>query len=209
MKKGAEERNLNLLAKVHDSSEMWQGSQNIRANEKESHAQSKQMATIGYIWDTVEIVRASWSLIQHDGAAAFKFSERSHLPSRLSAKDVPGGRTQILNVHQIRTINHHPVKSDQDSAPESIWDTEDWLNCNGNLDNPNDPKDDCTADVESYIEEGSSINDPECKLPPDVSTAPNVPRLIWPTLKSKRQAEMVLVRVNGIKTRSNKLVKKT
>jgi len=86
------------------------------------------MTAVGYISDTEQIVKASWSLFQHDGAAAFKLSERSPLPTALSAKDLPGGRTQILNVRRIRRINHHPVESDDDSAPESISDTDDWLN---------------------------------------------------------------------------------
>jgi hypothetical protein len=59
------------------------------------------MASIGYILDTEEILKASWSFFQHDGAAAFTLSERSPLAPGLSAKDVPGGRTQILNVRQI------------------------------------------------------------------------------------------------------------
>ena len=41
-----------------------------------------------------------------------------------------------------------------------------------------------------------------------VSTAPNVPGLVWPTQKSKRQAEKVLVTVNAVKMRRNKGGKK-
>jgi hypothetical protein len=105
MKKEAEERKLHRMAKVHDFLEMWQGSQNLCATQKESCAQNKQMTAVGYISDTKEIIKASWSLFQHDGAAAFKLSERSPFPPPLSAKDLPGGRTQILNVHRIRRIN--------------------------------------------------------------------------------------------------------
>jgi len=133
MKKEAEERKLHRMAKVHNFLEMWQCSQNLRATQKESRAQNKQMTAVGYISDTEEIVKASWSLFHHDGAAAFKLSERSPLPPALSAKDLPGRRTQILNVCRIRRINHHPVKSDEDSAPESISDTDDWLNWNGDV----------------------------------------------------------------------------
>jgi hypothetical protein len=75
------------------------------------------MTAVGYISDTEEIVKASWSLFQHDGAAAFKLSERSPLPPALSAKDLPGGKSQILNIRRIRKINRHPVESDEDSAP--------------------------------------------------------------------------------------------
>jgi len=138
MKKEVEERKLHRMAKVHDFLEMWQGSQNLRATQKESRAQNKQMTAVGYISDMEEIAKASWSLFPHDGAAVFKLSERSPLPPALSAKDLLGGRTQILNVRRIRRINCHPVGSDEDSAPECISDTDDWLNWNGDLDNPND-----------------------------------------------------------------------
>jgi len=160
-KKEAEERSLHRMAKVHDFLEMWQGSQNLRATQKESRTQNKLMTAVGYISDTEEIVKAFWSLFQHDGAAAFKLSEISTLPPPLSAKDLPGGWTQILNVRQIRRINQHPVESDDDSAPDSISDIEDWLNWNGDLDNSNDSEDDCAADVESDMDQDNSIEDPE------------------------------------------------
>jgi len=41
IKKQAEERKLHRMAKVHDSLELWQGSQNLRATQKESRAQNK------------------------------------------------------------------------------------------------------------------------------------------------------------------------
>jgi hypothetical protein len=56
------------------------------------------MTAIGYISDTKGIVKASGSNFHHDGAAAFKLSEKSPVPPALSAKDLPGGRTQVLNV---------------------------------------------------------------------------------------------------------------
>jgi len=120
MKKEAEERKSHRIAKVHHFLEMWQGSQNLHATQKESHAQNRQKTALGYISHTEEIVKASCSLSQHDGAAAFKLSERSPLPPALSAKDLPAGRTQILDVHPIRRIHCHPVESEDDSAPESI-----------------------------------------------------------------------------------------
>jgi len=101
MKKEAEEKKFHRMAKVHNFLGMWQGSQNLRATQKESHAQKEQMTDVGYISDTEEIVKASWSLFQHYGAAAFKLSERSPLPPPLSAKDRPGGQTQVLNVRRI------------------------------------------------------------------------------------------------------------
>jgi hypothetical protein len=200
MKKAAEERKLHRIAKDHDFLEMWQGSQILRATQQECRAQNKQMTAIGYISDTEEIVKASWSLFQHDGAAAFKLSERTPLPPALSAKDLPGGRTQILNVCRIRGINRHPVESNDDSAPESILDTEDWLNWNGALDNPNDSEEDCAVADESDIEHNNGSEDPECPEKQDVSATPNMPRLVWPTQKLKRQAENASVTVNAVET---------
>jgi hypothetical protein len=97
---------------VHDFLEMWQDSHILCATQKESRAQHKQMTMVGYISDMEEIVKASWSLFQPDGAAAFKLSERSPLPSALSAMDFPGGQTGILNVCRIRRINRYPVEGD-------------------------------------------------------------------------------------------------
>jgi len=198
MKKEEEERILHGMAKVHDFMEMWQGSQNLQATQKESRAEYKQMTGVGYISDTEEIVKTSWSLFQHDGAAAFKLSARSPLPPALSAKDLPGGRTRIINVRRIRRINRHPVESDDDRAPESISDTDDWLNGNGDLDNPNDSAEDCAGDDESDIEHNNGIEVLERPTQQDVSAAPNVPGLVGPTWKSKRQAEKVLVTVNAV-----------
>ena len=66
------------------------------------------------------------------------------------------------------------------------------------MDDPNDSKEDCGADDESNIEPNTGIEDLECPKQQDVSAAPNVPGLVRPTRKSKRQAEMVLVTVNGV-----------
>jgi len=130
------------------------------------------------------------------------------LPPPLSAKNLPGGRTQILNVHRIRRINSHPVESDEDSAPGSISDTEDLLYWNGDLDNRNHNEDICAVDSESDIEQDKSIEDSEWPEQRNVSATPNVPRLIRPTWKSRRQAEKVLMTVNAIEMRRNKGVKK-
>jgi hypothetical protein len=52
MKKEAEERTLHRMAKVHNYLEMWQGSQNLHATQKESRISNQQMTTVGYISDT-------------------------------------------------------------------------------------------------------------------------------------------------------------
>jgi len=161
MKREVEEKKLHRMAKVHDILEMWQGSQNLRATQKESCAQNKQMTAVGYISDTEKIIKASCSLFQPDGAAAFKWSEKSPVPPALSAKDLPGGWTHVLNVCHIKPIDRHPAESDEDSSPESISDTENWLNWNGDLDNPNDSEDDWEADDESDMELDNGSEDSE------------------------------------------------
>jgi len=203
MMKVAEERKLHRMAKVHDCLEMWQGSQNLHATWKKSRAQNKQMTAVGYISDAEVIVKASWSLCQHDGVAVVKLQERSPLPPALSAKSIPRRRTQIFNVPRIRRINRHPVEDDKDSVPESISDTENWLNWNCDFDNPNDSKDYCTADDESDIAQNNGIEDPEYPEQQDVSAMLNVPGLVRPTRKSKGLPEKVLVTVNAIEMRRN------
>jgi len=120
MKKETEERKLHRMAKVHNFLDMRQGSQNLCPTQMESCTQNKQMPAIRYILDTEEIVNVSWSLFQHDDAAAFKLLEKSHLPPALSAKDLSQGRTTILNVSLISRINRYPVESDQEKTPESL-----------------------------------------------------------------------------------------
>jgi len=126
----------------------------------------------------------------------------------LSAKDLPGRRTERFNVRRIQRINRHPVERDEDSAPERILDPEDSLNWNGDLDNRNGSEDDCGAEVESNLEQDDSIDDPDCPEQRHVSTGPNVSGLIQPTQNSKRQDGTVLMMVNAIKTRRNKGVMK-
>jgi len=78
-------------------------------------------------------------------------------------------------VRRIRRINRHPVESDDDSAPEGIYDTDDWLDWNGDLDNPNDSEADCGADDESDIEHNNGIEDLECPEQQDVSAGQMFP----------------------------------
>jgi hypothetical protein len=74
------------------------------------------------------------------------------MPPVLSAKDHPVGRTQVLNVCQIKRIDHHPAESDEDSSPERISDTQNWLNWIADLVNPNKSKDNWKADNNSDME---------------------------------------------------------
>jgi hypothetical protein len=110
-------------------------------------------------------------------------------------------------VRRIQRINHQPVECDMDSSPESISDTEDWLNWNGDYDNPNDSEHDCAADCECVMDQDNSIEDSECSEHRGVSHAPNVPGLIRLIRKSKRHAENMWVTFSAIEIRRNKGVK--
>jgi len=89
MKKEAEEWKLPRMAKVHNFLQMWQGSQHLRATQKESRAPNQWMTAVGYIADTEEIVKSSCPPLYHDSAAAFKLLERSPWPLASSAMDLP------------------------------------------------------------------------------------------------------------------------
>jgi len=159
---------------------MWQGSHNQCAKQKESHYQNMKMTSRGFISDTEAIVKESLSLIQHDGAAAFELSERSLLPPALSAKDIPGGPTQFINVRHIRRINCPPVECEDDSAPESISDPDVWRNWNADLDNRNDSKDDCAVDNDSDMDHNNCIENLENLKQQDVRAGPHVPGFVRP-----------------------------
>jgi len=149
MKREVEQKKLHRIAKVHNVLDMLQGSQNLWATQKESCTQHKQMTYLGYISDTKEVVKVSWSNFQHDRVAAFELLEWSPVPPCLPAKDLSGGRTEVLNVCRIKWIDRHPVASDEDSSPESILDTKNRFDWNGDLDNPNDSEDDWEVDNQS------------------------------------------------------------
>jgi len=189
IKSEAEQKKLHRMAKVHHFLEIWQGSQILRATQKESRAQNKQMAAVGYISDTEEIVNTSLSLFQHNGPAAFKLSEKSPVPPALSSKDLPGRQTQILNVCRIKQIDRHPAESDEDRSPESISDTEYWLNWNGDLDNPNESEDDWEADNGSDMELDNGSEDSKTPEQRNVSAAPNVPQLIRSIGRTKKNVD--------------------
>jgi hypothetical protein len=76
------------------------------------------------------------------------------------------------------------------------------------LDNPNNSEDDCTADDEFDIAHINCIDDLECPEQQAVSAAPNVPALVWPSWKSKRQAENGILMINAVEMRGNKGRKK-
>ena len=142
------------------------------------------MSAVAYIADTEEITKASWSTFQHDVSAAFKLSDRSSLPPALSKKDLPGGRTQVLNIPWIDSIDHHPATSNEDRATEIISDTEYYLYWTSDCQIQNMNNDDWEADNESDIDLDNGIEAPESPEPQVVRSARNVPGLIRPTWRS-------------------------
>jgi hypothetical protein len=78
----------------------------------------------------------------------------------------------------------------------------------GNLDHTNNSKDNWAEDIKSYIEQYIGIENPECPEEQDITAAPNVLQLIWPTQNSQRQAGKVFVTDNPIEMRRNQGVKK-
>jgi len=166
------------------------------------------MIAVGYISDTAESVKASWSNFEQDGVAAVKLSAKSPGPPALSAKNLPAGRTQVLNVHHIKRINRHPAESDEDTLSERISDTENWLNWNGALDNPNNSEDNWEADTESDKELDNSSEDSQTAAQLNVSAALNVPGLIRPIRLTKKKVEKALMTVNIMESRRIKGIKK-
>jgi len=113
-----------------------------------------------------------------------------------------------LDVRRIKQIDRNSAESDEDSSPESISDTENWLNWNGDLDNPSHSEDDWEADDESDMKLQHGIENAEPPEQRNVSAAPNVPGLIRPVRRSKKKVEKVLMTVNIMETRRNKGIKK-
>jgi len=105
-------------------------------------------------------------------------------------------------------MNPHPVKSDKHGAPERISDTNNGLNWNGDLADPNDSEDNCESDDETDIKHNKGIKRPECTEEQDLSATRYVPRSVRPKRTSTRQDEKVLVTVNVIETRGNQGVNK-
>jgi hypothetical protein len=91
LKGEAEDKELHRLAKVQNLLGMWQGSQTLRAKQKESGAQNQQMTPVGYISATEEIVKACRSNFHRDGDAQYKLLEQSPVPPAVSEEDLPRG----------------------------------------------------------------------------------------------------------------------
>jgi hypothetical protein len=78
---------------------------------------------------------------------------------------------------------------DDDSTPNSISNTKNWLNWNGDLDHPIVSQDNWEADDESDIEQENIIEDPETPAWRDVSTTPIDPGIIRLSWRSNKNAE--------------------
>jgi hypothetical protein len=113
-----------------------------------------------------------------------------------------------LNIRRIKRIDCHPAESEKNSSPESIADTENWLNWNGDLDNPRDSEDDWAADNDSDMELDNGTELSETLEVQNLSAARNVPGLIRPIRQSKKYVERALLMVNLMETRRNKGIKK-
>jgi len=109
----------------------------------------------------------------------------------------------------MKRIDRHPPESDEESAPESILDTEHWHDWNGDLDNPYDSEDNWEADNEFAIDLDDGVENAETPEHWDVSAAPSDPRLIWPTRRSMNKAEQLLQTINAMEPRRNTRNKKT
>jgi len=110
MKTQAEQRNLLTMAKVLDFLEMWQGSHNLHATQKETRAQTDQMTAMGYILDTEEMVKASWSLFQHHGAGCIYTFRMNPLATTFVCKGPPW-----------RTNSNIGCPSNPQNQPSSSW----------------------------------------------------------------------------------------
>jgi len=141
--------------------------------------------------------------------AAFKFSETSPLPSALSANDLPGGGTKVLNVRRTNRIHHQLANSDVDSALECISDPKDQLCWNGDLDDPIESKEEWEADDKTNAELIGPIEVPEYPEQRDVSAGQDVPGSIRPTRSIKQPADNVLMMVNEMGTRRNQGTRKS
>jgi hypothetical protein len=117
------------------------------------------MRALGYISDTEVVLKGSLAKFQIDGAVKCKWSERSPVPPAFFAKHLHGEASKVFNVGRIKRINCHSANHDQISAPESISDTKNWLDGNGDFDCLIDSEDNWKAGSEPEIELDNSIED--------------------------------------------------
>jgi len=178
MKTEPKQKKLHRIANVHNFGEMGQGREILLVTRKKSRRQNTQITAIASISDTCGIIGVFWSYVQEDGAAAFEFSERSTMPPDWSANDPCGGQTYVFNVWWIKRINSNPTENVQNCALYSILDTENWLDWNVDMHNPNSSEDDWEVNNESDIELDKGIKDSKTAEEQNLSAVQNVSRLI-------------------------------
>ena len=100
------------------------------------------------------------------------------------------------------------MESAEDSFPACISDTENWVTWNGNLDNPNESKDDCEADDDWDIKLGRGIKPSESPVHRVVSAVQNLQGLISLARRTTMDAEKGLTTVSAMETRRNKEIQK-
>ena len=120
MKRGGVQKMLHRIANVWKYLAKWHGRQNLQLSLYKTHTQNTQMIDVRYISDTEVIVKVSCSQIQHNGLAGWKLLSKSPLPPGSAVKDLPGGRTQVLNVHRFKWIDHQLPTTDQYRSPAAF-----------------------------------------------------------------------------------------
>jgi hypothetical protein len=103
----------------------------------------------------------------------------------------------------LNRIQYSVAERHEDSAPETISDTKNWLDWNWDLDNPNDGEDDWQADIQSNILLDNAVEDR--KIPPqhNGNGIPNFPRLLQLTWSSKPTVERIFMTFNSINANRN------
>jgi hypothetical protein len=118
-----------------------------------------------------------------------RLCERSPLPLAISTENLPWGQIQVIKVCKIQRIDCHPAESDEDGAPESISDIENWLYWASDFNNAMVCKDDWEAD-KHHLKLDNGIDACECPHQQNVSATPNVPRMIQRTQMSMHHGAM-------------------
>lgn len=191
------------MAKVYYFLAMSQGSQNSSAIRKDTRAQNKEMTAIWYNSNSEAIDKASWSTIPLDGLAEFKLLERLPLPRAWFPVDFARGWTQVSNVHRPKTIVHHRAESDWHCTPDSICDTNNWLDWTAYVDNPSLSQDDQVENNKSDVELDPGILDLKRPSQQNLCVPLNVPRLIWLTWRFQKKAANGIMIVSALETRRN------
>jgi len=83
-------------------------------------------------------------------------------------------------------------------------DTDNWLNWNGVMHNPNERKDDWEIAVEFDIGLDNGIENPECPEQWDLSAVPNFPELIKPIRRLMKTTGKGLLTFSAMASRRNK-----